>query len=490
MRDIYLTNSLSRKKEKFEPLNPSNIGIYTCGPTVYDRAHIGNFRTYTTSDIVVRTLRSNGFNVKYVMNITDVGHLVSDADEGEDKMEKAVKREGKNAWEIAKFYTQEFVKDMELLNLIKPDNLVKATEHIEEQIFLIKKLEAKGFTYKTSDGIYFNTQKYEELTGKKYGELSTIDEVKEGARVEKNPEKKNSTDFALWKFSEKPGDRDMEWESPWGIGFPGWHIECSAMSMKYLGESFDIHIGGEDLKPTHHPNEIAQSEAVTDKQFVKYWMHATFLQIDSSKMAKSKGNAYNIKDVIDRGFEPLALRYLYLTAHYRDALNFTWESLRSANKTLSNLRKQMSSLRNQKTRTILSEEKRKKVEDFGKKFLEAVNDDFNTPRAVAVLWEVLKSNIPSEDKYDLAITFDEILGVGLAYLPTIETKEIILPNSGLQVIVVGEVPEKVVNLIDKREMARNSKDYSKADALREKIVQKGFELIDSQAELIIRPKDL
>jgi cysteinyl-tRNA synthetase len=274
MADIYLTNSLTRTKEKFTSIVPEKVGFYTCGPTVYSFATIGNFRTYTTADILNRVLKYNGYDVTYIMNITDVGHLTGDnegdADTGEDRMEKAAKREQKDIWEIAKMYTDSFLKEYKLLNLLPPQQFTKATDHIKEQISLIEDLEKKGFTYITHDGVYFDTKAFEEKTGKIYGELSTLDQIKEGARVEANPEKKNPRDFALWKFSPKNEKRQMEWESPWGVGFPGWHIECSAMSMKYLGETFDIHAGGEDLQSTHHPNEIAQSEAANSEVYLSY----------------------------------------------------------------------------------------------------------------------------------------------------------------------------------------------------------------------------
>lgn len=473
MADIYLTNSLTRKKEKFLPIKPPKVGMYTCGPTVYDYASIGNFRTYTTADILVRVLQSQGFNVRHIMNLTDVGHLtgdnLGDADIGEDRVEKAAKKEGKTAWDIAKFYTQAFLKDFEKLNLGKPENFVKATDHINEQIDLVKNLEEKGFTYKTSVGIYFDTKLFEKMTGKKYGELSTMDTVKEGARVEPNPEKKNPRDFALWKFSEKPGIRHMEWQSPWGTGFPGWHIECSAMSMKYLGEAFDIHVGGEDLRQTHHPNEIAQSEAATGKTFVKYWIHVTHLRVDGKRMGRSLGNVYTISDIEKKGYDALSLRYLYLTAHYKDPLNFTWEGLSAAQNALDRLRTAVISGPGRKQRTALSEEKMRKIEKFREKFLEAVNGDLNTPQGLAVLWQVLKSNIPSKDKYDLALFFDEVLGLGLAQIP----KSLSAQAGRLQ------IPSEVRKLLPKRERLREEGKFDEADKIRKQIADKGYLIEDT-----------
>ncbi len=465
--DIYLTNSLSRKKEKFESINPQKAGVYTCGPTVYDFASIGNFRTYLAADVLVRTLKLNGYEVNYVMNITDVGHLtgdnLGDADLGEDRIEESARVQGKTAWEIADYYTNAFLKDFEKLNLTKPSFLPKATDHLAEQIALVKKLEEKGLAYKIKDGIYFDTQKFESKTGKKYGELSTLDTIKEGARVEPNPEKKNPRDFALWKFSLVPGERQMEWDSPWGVGFPGWHLECSAMSMKYLGESFDIHVGGEDLRQIHHPNEIAQSEGATGKTFVKYWLHATFLQVDGKRMGKSLGNAYTLTDIEKKGFDPSSLKYLFLTAYYRDTLNFTWESLESAQNALNKLREQTIALKEEKERTQLSPEKWEKVEKYREEFLLAVNDDMNTAKAMAVLWEMLKSNLPSNDKYDLALFFDEVFGLGIS-------------GATLEKI---EVPKEIEELAKKREELRGAGKFEEADAIRKEIETKGFSLRDT-----------
>ncbi|MBX4205959.1 cysteine--tRNA ligase, partial [Candidatus Microgenomates bacterium] len=380
---LKIYNSLTKQKEDFKPINPPQVGMYTCGPTVYHYATIGNFRTYTTSDLLLRALNYNNYQVTFIMNLTDVGHLTGDnegdADTGEDRLQKAANKEGKNAWDIANFYINEFYKDFEKMNLIKPNKFTRATDYIQEQIDLVKKLEKNGFTYKINDGIYFNTIQFEKKTGKKYGEISNLDQIKVGARVEPNPQKKNPRDFALWKFSEVPGERHMEWESPWGIGFPGWHLECSAMSMKYLGETFDIHAGGEDLKSTHHPNEIAQSEGATGKKFVNYWMHSSFIKVDGKRMGKSAGNAYTISDIENKGFDPLALRYLYLTAHYKDTLNFTWESLEASQNGLNNLRNQLVSLKDQDQRTVLSSDKQEKIENFRNQFTEAINNDLNTP---------------------------------------------------------------------------------------------------------------
>lgn len=467
MSDFYLFNSLTRKKEKFVPINDNFVGMYTCGPTVYDYATIGNFRTYTLGDVLLRVLKYNGYKVKYIMNLTDVGHLtgdnLGDADIGEDRLEEAAKKERKTAWDIAKFYTDAFLTDFEKLNLTRPEKFVKATDHIQEQIDLVKKLEEKGLTYKTSDGIYFDTLEYEKKTGNKYGELSTLDKIKEGARVEVNPEKRNPRDFALWKFSPKSGKRDMEWESPWGIGFPGWHIECSAMSMKYLGETFDIHVGGEDLRSTHHPNEIAQSEGATGKRFVNYWIHGAFLKVDGGRMGKSLGNTYTVSNLEERGFSALDLRYFYLSGKYNEPLNFTWESLEASKIALEKLRSLMQSFKNEKERTTLSEEKNIKIQEYREKFTTALNDDLNTPQALAILWEMLKGSIPSSDKYDLALSFDEVLGLRLNE----ESKQ-------------KEIPEEVKSLIEERGKLREEGKFEEADKIRKEIEKKGFNLKDEK----------
>ncbi len=458
-------NSLSRQVQEFVPINKDNVGVYTCGPTVYDYASIGNFRTYTMSDILLRTLKYLGYKTTFIMNLTDVGHLsgdnAGDADTGEDRMEKAEKRENKNAWDIAQFYIDAFIKDFDKMNLIHPLQFTRATEFIPEQIELVKEIEAKGMAYKIKDGIYFDTVKFEEITGGKYGVMSDMDQIKEGARVEINPEKKNPRDFALWKFSEVPGQRHMEWDSPWGIGFPGWHIECSAMSRKFLGDTFDIHCGGQDLKQTHHVNEIAQSEAATGKKFVNYWVHGAFLKVDGGRMGKSLGNAYNITDIENRGFNPLALRYFYLTSHYRASLNFTWEGLTASQNALNKLYDLAKSF--QVSRSMLSQEKDQKRIKYSEDFKAALSDDLNMPQALAVVWEAAKSNIPNEDKLDLLLSFDEVLGLK------------ILENSQKE----KEISQEIKDLIEKRDKARNDKDFPKSDELRKQIEEKGFIVLDT-----------
>jgi len=467
-----LYNTLTREIEEFKPLEENKVGIYICGPTVYDYAHIGHARTYVNSDVLVRALRWLDFEVKVVMNITDVGHLTDDADMGEDKLEKAALKEKKTAKEIAEFYTKDFWQMIEMMGVQKPDVVCKATEYIKEMIELVKKLEEKGVSYKTSDGIYFDTSKF-----KDYGRLGRLDVkgLQEGARVKKNPEKKNPTDFALWKFSLKDEKRQMEWQSPWGVGFPGWHIECSAMSMKHLGESFEIHTGGEDHITIHHPNEIAQSEAVTGKRFVKYWFHSRFIKVEGKKMSKSLGNFTRVVDLKKKGYDPLALRYLYLTSHYRTTMNFTEKGLQAAAETYRKLKLMVGEWQGVKTRTSLSEEKLKKVQEFSSKFKAAVENDLAMPEAIAVMWQMVKSNIPEQDKWELISDWDQVLGLGLSQVK----KE--------KLVISTEVKE----LMDKREKLRQEKKWDETDKLRQEIeasLPEGLVIEDTASGTVIKPK--
>lgn len=463
-------NSLSRKIEEFVPREQGKVGMYTCGPTVYSTATIANFRTYMLSDWLNRSLQYLGYEVKSVMNLTDVGHLTGDnegdSNQGEDRLEKASRKEGKNAWDIAKHYGDEFVKHLTNYNILMPDVVCKATEHIPEQIAMVVKLEERGLTYQITDGIYFDTQAYEKA-GNVYGELSNIDEMNKGARLEPNPEKKDPRDFALWKFSPTGEKRQMEWDSPWGVGFPGWHIECSAMSTKYLGEQFDIHLGGEDLKSTHHPNEIAQAEGATGhKPFVKYWVHGAFILVDGGRMGKSLGNAYTIADLVAKGIDPLALRYFYLTGHYRRQINFTWEGLTAAATALNKLRGIYQACLGEKERTLLSPEKMEKVQDYTTRFKERLGDDLDLPGALAVVWEVAKSNIPGADKADLLREFDRVLGVGV---------ERGIRNQELE---SREIPVEIDKLIEQREEMRRMRNYAEADKIRADIEKLGYRLED------------
>lgn len=467
-----IDNTLSRKVEKFEPIDPPKVGLYTCGPTVYDYPHIGNWRAFVFGDILKRTLEFNGYQVRHVMNITDVGHLTGDnvgnADLGEDRMEKAAKRENKTAWDIAEFYIDDFVKTRSWLNILPPDVLPRATDHISEQIDLIKRLEEKGLTYRTKLGVYFDVAKfpdYGKLGGQKLVDkrVATRDELKEDA------DKRNPFDFALWKFSLPGEKRQMEWESPWGVGYPGWHIECSAMSMKYLGETLDIHTGGVDHIAIHHTNEIAQSEGATGKLFSKYWMHSEFLTVDGGRMGKSLGNAYTIHDVTKKGFDPLSLRYFYLGAHYRTVLNFTWEGLDGAQNALNKLRvKFLEAMQEVGTGTKIDN-------DYLPQFTEAINEDLNTPKALAVVWKTIEDKtLAPKIKYDLLLKFDQVLGLGLGQI-TINNQQV-------------EIPEAVQKLLDTRNALRAEKKFKEADAAREEIEKMGYTIVDSTEGSRVVPK--
>jgi len=466
---LQLHNTLTNTKEELTPISKNNIGMYTCGPTVYHYVTIGNWRTYTLGDLVYRTLKYNNYTVDYIMNITDVGHLTGDnegdANQGEDRMEKAKRREGKNAWEIAEFYSTDFRNGMKKLNLIAPKKYTKATDHIAEQIELVKKLEKNGLTYKIDDGIYFDVKKYE-TSGKTYGELSTIDQTSdEFSRIEPNVQKHDPRDFALWKFSPKDEQRDMEWHSPWGVGFPGWHIECSAMSMKYLGEQFDIHIGGEDLRQTHHPNEIAQAEGATGcAPFVKYWMHGSFLLVDGGKMGKSKGNAYRLQDIEERGFSPLDLRYFYLSGHYRHQINFTWEALQASQNALHKLHAVSNKL--QETTSFFQRLFTNIDSAYKQQFIHAINDDLNMPEAVATVWKMIKDDTISDAvKYKTLIDFDRVLGLDLDKLT----------NSQPQ----ANIPDELQILLEQRKTARTNKDWAESDRIRDEIKELGYEVKDT-----------
>jgi len=435
-------NTLSKSVEEFEPINPPNVGIYSCGPTVYDYQHIGHMRRYVGDDILIRVLKFNDYNVHHVMNITDVGHLVSDSDSGEDKMEKGARKFGLSVWDIAKKFEAQFKDSCELLNIELPKDLMHATDNISEQIELVRKLEEKGFTYKTLDGIYFDTSKFPD-----YFKLSrqNPDELKAGVRVEMG-EKKNVSDFALWKLSPKDEKRQMEWESPWGVGFPGWHIECSAMSMKAIGNRLDIHTGGVDHINIHHTNEIAQSQCATnEKPFSKYWIHHAFLMVEGEKMSKSLENIYTVEEVVKRGFGPIALRYLYLQTHYRQEMNFTWEALEGAQTALGKLRNKYLNMNDGEI-------------NIPGEFVDAVNDDLNLPKALSVVWE----NIDDLNKSSLE-KIDEILGLQLSSFK----------QENL------DIPDEISKLISTREEYRKSGNYTQADKVRSEIEAKGYLLEDS-----------
>lgn len=455
--DIKIFNTLGREKQVFESAQKGRVGIYSCGPTVYQRPHIGNYRAFIFADTLRRTFLFNGYEVNHVMNITDVGHLVGDGDEGEDKVTKQALAEGKTAWDIAKLYTDMFVKDMETLHVGPFTQMPKATDHIEEQIAMIVTLEEKGFAYRTSDGVYFDTAKLAD-----YGILSgqKLEDKQEGARVAVNIEKRNPTDFALWKFSGEGEKRHMEWASPWGVGFPGWHIECSAMSEKYLGSPFDIHTGGIDHIPVHHTNEIAQTEGARENHLAKYWMHLDFLRVDNQKMSKSLGNVYSLTDIEEKGFNAMDSRYFMLGAQYRSSLNFTWEGMNAA----QTARKRLETF----LRRI--EHLGHVQESYMEHFREAVNDDLNTPRALAIVWEVMgDDSLAHEDKAATVLAMDEVLGLGLA----------------LEVGKKQEIPADVQELVEARQLARESKEYAKSDELRVAIEAKGFTVKDGSEGQVV-----
>ena len=464
---LQLFNTLNRKKELFVSLKDKSVGLYTCGPTVYNYMHIGNLRSFLFEDILKRTLLLNGYKVKHVMNITDVGHLTSDADAGEDKMLKGAQREHKTVWQIADFYTKAFLADTQKLNLLPPSTLCKATDHIKEQIELIKKLEKKGFTYVAGENVYFDTSKLPD-----YGKLAGLNRKAETqARVEKDPHKKNQHDFVLWFTKSKFQEQEMKWLSPWGKeGYPGWHIECSAMSMKFLGEQFDIHCGGIDHIPVHHTNEIAQSEsAIGKKPWVKYWLHNEFLVLSQGeKMAKSGDNFIILSSLNEKGFHPLDYRYFCLGTHYRTPLAFSFEALEGA----KNARRKLSekvlefkkSTKNEPTNADLAEH-------YLTQFTEQINDDLNTPQALATMWEMVKDEgLDAKEKYTLLLKFDAIFGLDV------------------KKVKVEKIPQEVLKLAEERLQARNMKDWTKADELRQKILALGYVVGDTKERYEVRTK--
>ena len=459
---LKLYNTLSRKKEEFKPINPPNVGMYACGPTVYNYANIGNLRTYVFNDVLRRTLLKNGFKLKEVMNITDVGHLTSDADEGEDKMLTAAEREKKKVSDIANFYTKAFFRDTERLNIQRVEIECKATEHIKNMIEMNQRIEKNGFAYFAGGNLYFDTGKLDD-----YGKLARLklDELKEGARTDKDPNKKSPTDFVLWFTKSKFKDQEMKWESPWGLGYPGWHIECSAMSSKYLGDQFDIHTGGIDHIPVHHTNEIAQAEAASGKKpWVKYWVHGEFIVMDKGKMSKSAGTFITLQSLIDKGFAPLAYRFLCLGTQYRKQLMFSWEAMQGAANAYKALKNKIAELDDK-----AKDESAKK--SYHEKFMKEVNDDLNTPKALAVLNELISDDkLSKNSKQELIADFDEILGLDL------------LKQEKL------DIPKEVQDLVDKREKARGLKDFERADTMRKIIESKGFVVEDTKDGAVLKKK--
>lgn len=450
--DIYFYNTLTKQKDLFKPIEEGKVKIYSCGPTVYKDATIGNMRTNLLNDTLRRVLKYNGYELKHVMNITDVGHLVSDGDEGEDKMLKSAREEHKSPLEIAEHYTKLFFRDLERLNIETPEVVCKATDHIKEMLKMVQKIMKNGYAYETSTAIYFDVSKLD-----KYGILSGINlnDQKAGARVDVDPEKRNPYDFALW--IKAPANHLMKWDSPWGPSYPGWHIECSAMSTKYLGEEFDIHTGGIDLVPTHHENEIAQNKGACGKNPAHYWIHGEYLLINGGKMSKSLGNTYLIDDIIARGYSPLAYRLFNYSCHYRGKLNFTWEGIESANTSLIRLREGY-----QKHLNGNSDVSDEIIADMENRFHQAINDDMNMPLALSVVWEAVKYPEKSPKIAQLLKKFDTVLGIKIDEVQ--ETK----------------IPQEILDLVKERKQARSDKNWSESDRLRDLIAEKGYIVKDTK----------
>lgn len=456
---IKIYNTLTRKKEEFKPIDEKEIRMYSCGPTVYYFAHIGNLRAYLFMDNLRRVLKYNGYKLKHVMNITDVGHLVSDADEGEDKMMKAAKRENKNPFEIAEFYMNAFLKDIDSLNIDRPEIIARATEHIDIMEEYVKKIIENGYTYQTEDTVYFDTSKLD-----KYGMLSNrnVEDQKAGARVEFDKNKRNISDFALW--IKAPENHIMKWDSFFGKSYPGWHLECSAMGYKYLGDHFDIHTGGVDHIPIHHENEIAQSKGFSGKIPANYWMHVEFLQINGGKMSKSLNNLYTLKDLEEKGYEPLVYRMFNYTSNYRAQINFTFEAMDAAKVALNRLREGY--LKHKEGTDDISDEE---IALYEEKFLEAINDDLNMPVAMSVVWDVVKNPKKSKKLQNLLLKFDEVLGLNLKEYQKQE----------------NVLPEDVQELVNQRNIARQNKDWAESDRIRDILTQKGYTVKDSKEGTIV-----
>lgn len=463
-------NTLTRSLEEFKPITDKNVSFYHCGPTVYWVQHIGNLRAMVLADLIRRSLTYLGYSVRFVRNYTDVGHLVSDEDEGEDKMEKGAKREGLSPQAIADKYIKIFENDTKSLNILEPDVKPRASEYIPQIIEMTKMLLEKGYAYKTSAAIVFDVAKFKNYNALNRQKMDfNLKGLGKGEVVD--PEKKHFADFNLWVFKKGKHEKALQtWPSPWDEGFPGWHIECSAMTKALLGETIDIHMGGVEHIPVHHTNEIAQSEAANGVKFVNYWLHNEHLDVDGRKMAKSEGTGYSLQEVTGKGYEPLALRYFFLAAHYRSKQNFTWEALSASAEALKKLRETVVALSHETQRTELSEEKVKKIDAYRNQFASALANDFQIPVAVATMWEMLKSNIPSTDKRDLLLEMDRVFGLKLD-----EVKEI-------------QVPEEIRQLANKREAARKNRDFAASDALRKEIERKGYEVLDKTTGYDIRKK--
>ncbi|GAA0126067.1 cysteine--tRNA ligase [Clostridium sp. CTA-19] len=458
---FYVYNTITRKKDEFIPVVPGKVGMYTCGPTVYNYAHIGNLRTYIFEDVLKKSLEYAGYKVKHVMNVTDVGHLQSDGDEGEDKMALGASREKKTVWEIAKFYEEAFLDDCKKLNVKRPNVVCRATEHIKEMINFIEVLEKKGYTYQSNGNVYFEIDKFKDYT--KLANLS-IEELEAGSRIEVDPNKKNPLDFVLWFTNSKFKNQIMQWESPWGRGFPGWHLECSTMSMKYLGDRIDIHCGGIDHIPVHHTNEIAQSEAYSGKKWVNYWMHGEFLVLDGGKMSKSTGDFLTVKRLEEEGFSPLDYRYFCLQSRYRKQLIFSFENLDAARKSFKALKKRIATI----LENVCENDRfnNENINSYNEKFKKQISDDLNIPNAFTVLLDVLKDeNLTNLEKKFLIEDFDKVLSLEL----TSVEKDL----SNIDV-------ESIENLIKERNEARSSKNYARADEIRDQLLKMNIEILDSK----------
>ena len=464
-------NTLTRKKEEFHSIDENRVRMYSCGPTVYSYAHIGNFRTYIFMDTLRRVLKYNGYELKHVMNITDVGHLESDADEGEDKMEKAARKEKKDPYEIANFYTEIFLKDMGKLNIDKPEIITKATENISQMIEYVKEIIKNGYAYETSKGIYFDISKLD-----KYPVLSNrkLDDQIAGARVDVDPEKKNPYDFALW--IKAPENHIMKWESPWGLSYPGWHLECSTMGRRFLGEEFDIHTGGVDHIPTHHENEIAQSKGATGKIPAHVWMHCEYLQVDGGKMSKSLGNTYTISQLEEKGISPLAFKLFCFTAHYRNKLNFTFKGAYGAQKALERLYDSY-----KKNVNGVDDVDEDIIKEYEERFLAYINDDMNMPGAMSVVWEIARNAKKSIKFADLLLKFDKVLGLDMKnaenYLLEFKHEE------------SEELPEEIKALVEERKQARAEKNWAKSDEIRDRIISLGYGIKDTKDGIIVKKEN-
>lgn len=461
--DLKLYNTLTKTKEIFKPIDENEVRIYSCGPTVYKNATIGNMRTNIFQDVLRRVLRYNGYKIKHAMNITDVGHLVSDGDEGEDKMLKSAREEHKSPMEIAEYYTKLFFDDLKSLNIETPEIVCKATDHIQEMLEYVQKLVENGYAYETSTAIYFDVSKLD-----KYPVLTNLDveNQKAGARVEVDKEKKNPYDFALW--IKAPENHLMKWDSPWGLSYPGWHIECSAMGQKYLGEQFDIHTGGIDLIPTHHENEIAQSKGRCGKIPANYWMHGEYLLIDGGKMSKSLGNVYLVKDIKEKGYDPIVYKLFSYSCHYRNKLNFTWEGIDATAKSLERLRNSYK-MHLEGNDNITSEDK-ERLTSLEEKFHSAINDDLNMPLAMSFVWEVARFEKKSKEVAEILTKFDTVLGLKIDELDN--KKE--------------EIPQEILDLVEQRKVARKNKDFAKSDELRDELIKRGYTVKDTKEEMIVK----